>query len=83
MGLGREDRVQRSLSPGGSPVKQPRKRIKTVRRFPYPRPEWLNDDNSDFPLLRSVFQARIAPSNITIPGLTVTGNPFAHPVEQG
>lgn len=83
MGLGREDRVQRSLSPGSLPVKQPRKRMTIVGRFPNPRPEWLNDDNSDFPLLRSVFQARIAPSNITIPGLTLTGNPFTHPVGQG
>ena len=55
----------------------------TGKVFPDDRPEWLNDNNSDCPLLRPVFQARIAPSNITIPELPVTGNPSVHPVEQG
>lgn len=83
MAWGREDRVQGSLSPAGSPVEQPRMRMSTVKRLPNYRPEWLNDDNSGCPLLRPVFQAMSAPSNITIPELTVTGNPFEHPIEQG
>lgn len=83
MEWGREDRVQGSLSPGDSPVEEPRKRMSTAKRFPNYRPEWLNDDNSDCPLLRPVIQAMSEPWNITIPELTVTGNPFAHLVEQG
>lgn len=83
MGWGRESSAQGSLSPSYSPVEQPQRRMTTGKVFPDYQPEWLNDDNSDCPLLRPVFQAMFAPSNITIPELTVTGNPFTHPVEQG
>lgn len=83
MGWGREEIVRESLSPSGSPVEQPPMRMSTVKRLPNYQPEWLNDDNAGCPLLRPVFQAMSAPSNITIPELTITGNPFAHPIEQG
>lgn len=53
----------------------------TGKIFPNYAPQWLNDENSDCPLLRPVFEAMLAPSNIIIPELTVTGNPFL--VQQG
>lgn len=86
MGWGREGRessAQESLSPSDSPVEQPARRMTTGKIFPNHRPEWLNDDNSDCPLLRPVLQGMIAPSNINIPQLTVTGNPFAHLIKKG
>lgn len=81
MGWGREGNARDSMSPNTSPVEEPLRRMTAGKKFPDDRPEWLNDDNSDCPLLRPVFPARIAPSNINIPQLTKPGNP--HPVEQG
>lgn len=82
MGWGRDERVRGSLSPGGSPVAQHRRRMSTVKIVNNDPPEWLNIRNNNCPLLQPVLGAKRTPSKIIIPELTVTGNPFSHPIEQ-
>lgn len=83
MGWGREPINEGSQSPSDSPVEQPYRRMTTGKIFHNFAPGWLNEENHHCPLLRPVFEAKIAPAKITIPELTVPGNPFAHLVEQG
>lgn len=82
MGWGRDDRVQGSLSPGGSPVAENRRRMSTIKVANNDPREWLNTNNSKCPLLRPVLEASTKPSEITIPKLTVTGHPFTHGIQQ-
>lgn len=79
---GREGRDREALSTSNSTVKEPLRRMTNGKAFPDDGSEW-NDDSSYCPLLRPVFQVRIASSNITISELIVTGNPSVNPVEQG
>lgn len=82
MGWIRDERFGDSLSPGGSPVAQDQRRMSAVRSLSNDPPEWLNIRNKDCPLLQPVLEAKRTPSNITIPELTVTVNPFANPIQQ-
>lgn len=82
MGWGRDDRVQGSLSPGESPVAENRRPLSTFKVANNGPREWLNTNNSKCPLLRPLLEASTKPSEITIPKLTVTGNPFAHDIQQ-
>lgn len=82
MGQGRDHRVQGSLSPGGSPFAEDRRRMSTTKVANNDAQEWLNTNNSKCPLLLPVFEASTKPSMTTIPKLTVTSHSITHDIQQ-